>query len=110
MNKINYDARKAIYEEALKTYGEKKQLMMVIEEMSEMTQVICKLLRTPGDEDPKPATIARLVDECTDVTIMMEQLRLILDINDKVCSRMDFKVARLANRLHADVPKTEEEP
>ena len=39
------------------------------------------------------------------MTIMLEQLRLILGINDNVCEHMDEKVTRLADRL--GLPKTE---
>jgi hypothetical protein len=41
-----------------------------------------------------------LVDEIADVTIMMEQLRLIFGMGAAVRSRMNYKVQRLLCRLH----------
>ena len=92
MNKIPYQERKAIYEAALEQWGSQAQTMMAVEEMSELTKEICKLFRGKGDMEA-------LADEIADVTITLEQLRLIYDLNDKVCDHMDSKVHRLAGRL-----------
>ena len=40
-----------------------------------------------------------MAEEIADVTIMLEQLGLIYDINDLVCWYMDAKVLRLQNRV-----------
>ena len=107
MNKITYDERKAVYEKALLTWGSKAQTMMVIEEMSELTKALCKNFRgNPNDED--------IADEIADVTIMLEQLRLIYGLNDLVCEHMDMKIIRLKERLRMDptdpdVPEEDEE-
>ena len=45
MNKIPYDERVAIYKQAVDAYGARAQVMMVIEEMSELTKEICKHFR-----------------------------------------------------------------
>ena len=99
MNRFDYDARKTVYEHAIDTYGIKPQMLMVIEEMSELTKAICKFFRVPGDEVPDKKIIDAIAEETADVTIMLEQLRLILGINDTVCEHMDEKVERLAARL-----------
>lgn len=99
MNQISYEERKIVYEHAIDRYGIKPQLLMVIEEMSELTKEICKLFRTPPHEEADPDNIDAIADECADVTIMLEQLRLILGINETVCEHMDEKVERLATRL-----------
>ena len=92
MNKIAYEERKEIYEKALKTWGTQAQIMMAIEEMSELTKELCKHFRgRPNGEE--------IVDELEDVTIMMEQLRLIFGVNDAVCDQMDVKMLRLKKRL-----------
>lgn len=57
-----------------------------------LTKEICKLYRGKRDMDA-------LAEEIADVTIMLEQLRLIYDINDLVCAHMDAKVLRLQNRV-----------
>lgn len=92
MNQITYEERKEIYEKALKTWGSQAQLMVAIEEMSELTKELCKHYRgrQNGEE---------LVDEIADVTIMMEQLRLIFGINEAVCEQMDVKMLRLKKKL-----------
>ena len=92
VNKVTYEERKAIYEAALEKWGEQAQTMMAVEEMSELTKEICKLYRGKRD-------MGALAEEIADVTIMLEQLRLIYDINDLVCWYMDAKVLRLQNRV-----------
>lgn len=92
MNVITYDERKSIYQTAWQKWGEEAQVMMAVEEMSELTKEICKIYRGKGNID-------NLAEEIADVTIMMEQLRLIYDINDAVCEQMDLKIKRLQNRL-----------
>lgn len=89
MNRISYEIRKRVYEHAINRYGVKPQLLMVIEEMSELTKEICKFFRGGDNLD-------KIAEETADVTIMLEQLRLIFGLNDKVCEEMDVKVERLA--------------
>lgn len=105
MNKIGYEDRKFVYTHAIDKYGIKPQMMMVIEEMSELTKAICKFFRVPGYLEPDEGIIDSIAEEAADVTIMLEQLRLILGINDSVCEHMDEKVERLAERL--GLPKQE---
>lgn len=99
MNKFEYEERKKVYEHAIDKYGIKPQMMMVIEEMSELTKAICKFFRVPGYMEPDADIIDAIAEETADVTIMLEQLRLILGINDNVCEHMDQKIERLAERL-----------
>lgn len=89
---IPYEKRQAVYKAAIATNGESVQLWKAIEEMSELTKELAKLV-CGG------ATLEGLVDEIADVTVMMEQLRLIFNVNEAVQDRIDFKVARLADRL-----------
>lgn len=92
MNAVTYEERKATYKAALRKWGADAQTMMAIEEMSELTKEICKLGRGKRDFNS-------LADEIADVTIMLEQLRLIYDLNDAVCAHMDSKIRRLQERL-----------
>lgn len=87
-----YEERKAVYEDAIHAYGVQAQLLMVLEEMSELQKEICKNFR---GKDNRLA----IAEECADLTIMLEQLRLIYGINDDVNIQMDLKVRRLAERL-----------
>ena len=90
---IPYEGRKAVYEAAIDCYGTENQLWKAVEEMAELTNEIAKSYR------PDRASREALVDELADVTIMVEQLRLIFGVNDAVQDRMDFKVRRLADRV-----------
>ena len=91
-NKISYDQRVDVYNTAIERYGIPAQSWMVIEEMSELAKELCKMQRGQGDVDA-------LADEIADVTIMLEQLRIMYDVNVLVCEHMDMKVNRLRSRL-----------
>ena len=92
MNKIPYEQRVQTYTNALITYGEKAQMVVALEELSECQKEICKILRGKGN-------LANLAEEIADATIMLEQLRLFFQVNDLVCQKMDEKISRLDNRL-----------
>lgn len=96
MNKISYEDRASIYADALALYGQPIQLVIALEELSEAQKEICKALRGNVNLD-------HLAEEVADATIMLEQVRQIFDINDKVCEAMDAKVHRLANRILHDL-------
>lgn len=92
MNKINYGERAKVYAEAIATFGAEAQMVVAMEEMSELQKEICKVLRGGGN-------VMHLAEEVADATIMLEQIRLIFDINDEVCDMMDAKVERLQQRI-----------
>ena len=66
--------------------------------MSECQKELCKILRGDGNMD-------HLAEEVADATIMLEQVRLIFNLDDLVCQKMDEKVQRLDDRLRAQLPK-----
>ena len=92
MNKIPYEERAQVYAMALDKFGAGKQLVVAIEEMSEVQKEICKAIR--GE-----VNLMHLAEEVADVSIMMEQLRLMFGINGEVCAVMDAKVERLRQRI-----------
>lgn len=92
MNKISYEERAQVYTDALSTFGTGMQLIVALEEMSELQKEITKALR--GDLNP-----LHLAEEVADATIMLEQLRQIFNINDPVCEMMDNKIIRLRNNI-----------
>ena len=92
MNKIPYEERVKTYTNALIQYGERTQLTVALEELSECQKEICKVIRGDGNMD-------HLAEEIADATIMLEQLRYFLGINDRVCEMMDRKVMRLDGKL-----------
>lgn len=86
--------RVAVYNDALATFGTETQLTVALEEMSELQKEICKALR--GFTHP-----AELAEELADVTIMLEQLRLIFSIGPAVDQMVGRKLARLRQRIDA---------
>ena len=94
MNKIPYEERVKTYTNALITYGEHIQMVVALEELSECQKEICKFMRCIGNAE-------NLAEEIADATIMLEQLRYFLGLNDLVCQKMDEKVKRLDDRLKA---------
>ena len=94
-NRIPYEDRCMIYTNALIRYGDQKQMIVAIEELSECQKELCKIMR--GGED-----FSHLAEEIADATIMLEQMRLAFNINDKVCEYMDSKVLRLDKNLRRE--------
>lgn len=92
MNKFTYPDRCKTYMNAMLAFGERNQLIVALEELSECQKEICKILR--GGEDYQ-----HLAEEVADATIMLEQIRLMFNINDCVCNFMDEKIKRLDDRM-----------
>ena len=88
----DYEARRKIYDAALTQNGAQLQSVVALEELSEAQKEICKFLRGCG-------SVEHLAEEIADATIMLEQMRIIYGINDRVCQYIDAKVQRLADRL-----------
>ena len=81
------------YKKAIKTYGEKAQKLMAIEEMSELTKEICKDFRGKLDRE-------HLIEEIADVTITIYQLLMMYEIGDDEIQQMcERKMERLKERL-----------
>lgn len=91
-NQVTIDERRRIYMKALATWGDKEQMIVAVEELAECQKEICKILRG-GENYP------HLAEEIADATIMLEQVRLMFNINEQVCEFMDAKVRRLEDRL-----------
>lgn len=92
MNKIPYKTRREVYIQAVQRKGLAEQMVVAIEELSEVQKEICKVMRGEG-------SMEHLAEEIADATIMLEQLRLFYALNDKVCEQMDAKLVRLATAL-----------
>ena len=86
------DRNKEVYKRALSIYGEKNQVIMMFEEMSELQKALTKHLRGATDK-------RAIVDEVADVEIMLEQMKLLFNIENDVSERKQFKVERLMARL-----------
>ena len=93
MSHFSYEERKQVYDAALGKWGQKMQTIVAIEEMSEVIKELTKAMR--GDLSRE-----HLAEEIADATIMLEQMRLLFNVNDLVCEYMDAKVQRLDNLLN----------
>ena len=92
MKLIPYEERAKVYTNALIAYGDKAQMIVAVEELSECQKEICKILRG-GENFP------HLAEEIADAAIMLEQMCMIFGLEDQVCEQMDRKVMRLDARL-----------
>ena len=81
-----------VLQRALDTYGYDLQIMMVLEEMSELQKELCKYLR--GKYSP-----ANIAEEIADVEIMLEQMKMLFLCSDEVRDVRRRKVERLKERL-----------
>lgn len=89
-------------------YGEAPQLKMMIEECAELTQAICKLFRDGRLNDRE--TRAHYVEELADVTIIAEQLFLLLSEDEKQMLKdsMRFKLRRQLKRIKSEKEDAED--
>lgn len=91
---------KELYQQALEKWGIDSQCMMAIEEMSELTKELSKFKRY----GPK-YHIQNIKEEIADVTIMLEQLKLIFKFSEE---DIDIIKQQKLNRLEEYLNKEKE--
>lgn len=69
---------KRLMKEAIKLWGNQSQIMMAIEEMSELNLALCHHGRKYKDQD-----LLKLIGEIADVLVMIDQLMLIFGVSEK---------------------------
>lgn len=77
---------------ALEAFGAQAQVMMAIEEMSELTKELCKNGR--GQENT-----THIAEEIADVEIMLRQMVMLFDCAGQVETFRRYKLERLAERI-----------
>ena len=81
-------------------YGVPSQIDMVIEECSELTKALLKMRR---NTDTSPETVeslkAEIITKIADVSIMLEQLKIIFDCDEEVNREIDYKLKRQLERI-----------
>lgn len=76
----------ALYEQAVARFGEEPQIVIAIEEMSELTKALAKYLRYGGNPD----ILASIQEERADVEIMLNQLHVIFgDCSQQECEKLE---------------------
>ncbi len=95
------DDQKEVLNSAIETWGERQQVIKAVEELAELQQVLCKWLNLDvpvrNGRLSAPIVIESIRDEMADVTIMLNQLQIIFDVN--VEGRAAKKIERLATYL-----------
>lgn len=94
------DTEKATMQRAWNHYGEQTQLVVCIEELSELTKELTKRLRGDG-------SLYRISEEAADVSIVLDEILLMLDIEASVKSFRRNKLRRLEKRINNDILKNQ---
>lgn len=88
------EVNKEIVSRSLETYGNGIQLVVCMEELSELTQAISKEIRGRGDRN-------NLVEEMADVIICLEILKQVFKITDEdIDSWIKYKQERNLFRMN----------
>lgn len=84
--------RKELYTQLLTLYGV-QQVIVAIEELSELQKEFCKALRFK-------VNLQNIVEEIADVEIMLEQMKIYFKINEEEIEEMKkIKIERTKERL-----------
>lgn len=84
--------RDEILKNALSHYGGNMQMIVAIEEMSELIKELCKVFR--GSENS-----AHIAEEIADVRIMLDQMEIFFDCKKQVEIIESEKLQRLVERM-----------
>ena len=82
-----------ILEKAIRVWGRTPQLLMVLEEMSELQKEILKNLNRGKNN------IKELIEETVDVEITLAQMKMIYGIEEDVAKGFSKKLKEVENRL-----------
>ena len=83
------------YCEIIDKFGARNQMLKSVEELSELLQVLCKIMSA----DDGGVTKDKVIEEIADVEIMLNQIKIILDISEgEIESMKNYKIMRTAKR------------
>lgn len=95
---------KEIMQKAINTYGLENQMIKTIEELSELSQALCKAVVRLNQ--PNGATLTddlksvdNIFEEICDVEIMLAQCKIMFQCEKEVQDWKDKKLKRLKSRL-----------
>lgn len=86
------ESEKIVYDGLMAKYGKSNQILKAIEEMSELTKELCKLLCVPCDPTLEGSRMMSIAEEIADVEIMTAQLKRAMCLNKTV---EHFKIEKL---------------
>jgi len=87
------------YRKAILKWGIDDQTRMVIEELSELNIEIATLIQNILHIKRRRTTNKKIASEVADVIIMLEQLKIMLNIEDDVNEHIELKTERLKRRI-----------
>ena len=90
-----------IMQQAIETYGVQAQCDVAVEEMAELTKAIMKIRRVADDYGKTQAALENLLEEISDVDIMIEQMKIMWGPK-QVEEYRRKKIERLERRLNDD--------
>ena len=83
------------YNKIIEKFGENNQVLKCVEELNELAQVLCKL----NSADTGGVTLDKVIEEIADVEIMLNQVKIILNISENdIESMKNYKIMRTAKR------------
>lgn len=82
-----------IYKRAINTFNIESQIMIAIEETSELTKELCKFFRNGNN-------IAEITEEMADVCIMIKQLTEIFKNEEKINEVIEYKLNKLDTLIY----------
>lgn len=84
--------KKIIFEQLIDKYGD-KQVVVAIEELSELQKELCKALRDKTNKE-------NIIEEMADVIIMINQMQMYFKISDEELHKeINYKLNRTKERL-----------
>lgn len=90
---------KEIMQLAIDSYGRVNQVIKTVEELSELSQALCKILTSKFTDD-NSEIFENIFEEMADVEIMLEQCKMIFyKSEDKINDYKKKKIKRLERRL-----------
>jgi len=103
MSGLTDSEREEIYARTMETWGVDSQVKMAIEEMSELTQALCKTWRDVAAENPEEV-VADIREKLADVINMSAQLARMYG-EEEVSRIRDEKLMRLRERIKSEEEK-----
>ena len=87
-----------IYEQAIKTFGAKHQIVKAVEELSELVTALARYSLGEGDLDNIAEEIADVEVMCEQLTMIFKNLRQVLKIKEQKTERLRRMLASVECR------------
>lgn len=89
---------------AINTYGVENQMIKTVEELSELSQALCKSLIRLNYTKEKISleSVDNIFEEMADVEIMLEQCKIMFQCDKEVNELKHKKIERLERRLEGE--------